>query len=104
LTPEEMMIALHASYPDDVRAKFRRASIDGLRSHYQQNRGHPKVHEAQLAMESAISTWSAEEVADFLINHLCQEPQSTYLRGKSPVELRQIFVEIYNYLFSGKDS
>jgi hypothetical protein len=68
ISPGEMMDVLHAPYPEPYKAYLRRASLDMLRDLYRENPDHPKVREAQLAMETAISEWSDEQVADFLLN------------------------------------
>lgn len=99
ISPREMISVLHAPYPDTIRSVLQGCSLEMLRDLYQENPDHPKVREAQLAMETAISKWSNEQVADFLLNHLFQPPQSTELQSRSPAELRQILVDIHNYLF-----
>jgi hypothetical protein len=99
ISPREMMDVLHAPYPETTRAHLRRASLDMLRNLYKENPDHPKVREAQLAMETAISEWSDEQVVDFLLNHFFEPPYSTEFQSKSPSELRQILVDIHNYLF-----
>ena len=101
ISPDEMMKVLHAPYPERTRATLRWASLDMLRHLYQKNPDHPKVHEAKLALETGMSEWTDQEVADFLMNHLFEAQDSTDLQSKSPDELRRMLSIIYDYLFQG---
>jgi hypothetical protein len=99
ILPSEMMFTLHAPFPEACRIRLRWADLDMLRTLYRENPNHPQVREARLAMETAISKWSDSQVADFLLKHLFQPPQSTELQSKSLSELRQLLVVIYDCLF-----
>ena len=70
-----------------------------LKELYRENPDHPRVHEAQTALKTALTEWSDEEVADFLLNHVFQPPQSTELQAKSADELRQVLESVYRHLF-----
>ena len=98
-SPGEMMEILHAPYPGSFREKLRWASLDMLKDLYRESPNHPKVHDAQQALKAALSEWGDQEVADFLLNHLFQPPQSTDLQARSDDELRQVLASVYSYLF-----
>ena len=99
VSPKRMMEILHAPYPNRVRINLRRASLDMLRDLYRENRDHPEVHAAHEAVKAAMSEWGDQEVADFLLNHLFEPPQSTDLQSKSVNELRQVLMSVFSYLF-----
>jgi hypothetical protein len=98
-SPGEMMEILHAPYPDSLRVNLRSASLEMLKGLYHKNPDHPEVHESRLALKAALSEWNDQEVADLLLNHLFQPPQSTDLQAKPADELRQVLTSIYSYLF-----
>jgi hypothetical protein len=98
-SPGEMMGILHAPYPDSFRVCLRWASLEMLKDLYDENPDHPKVHEAQLALKAALLEWDDQAVADFLLNHLFEPPQSTDLQAKPANELRQVLASVYSYLF-----
>lgn len=99
VSPGEMMNVLQAPYPDTLRAVLQGCCLEWLRDLYQENPDDRKVCQAQLAMETAMSEWKDEQVADFLLNHLFEPPQSTELQSRSPAELRQVLASVYHYLF-----
>jgi len=99
ISPAEMLPMLHSLFPETIRAQLRWADQDMLRTLYRENCDHPKAHEIQLAMDTAIANWSDDQVADFVLNHLLQPPQSTDLQSRPVAELRQVLVAVYNYLF-----
>lgn len=101
IPPNEMMDVLHAPLFIGREPYILRASFDMLRMRYREYPDHPKVREARLAMEIAISKWSDDQVTDFVLNHLLEPPILTELQSRPPSELRQFLVDIYNYLFEG---
>ncbi len=74
-------------------------ALDFLRREYRENPNDPKVSQVRMAMEAALSEWSDEQVADFIINHLLEPPASTEVQSKSPTELRQMLDKLYHILF-----
>lgn len=99
LSPSAIVETLHALYPETIRAHLQGCGLEMLRDLYQKMPSDPKVHQAQLAMETALSKWGDEQVADFLLNYLFDPPYSTELQSKSPAELRQILAGVYDFLF-----
>ena len=97
--PSEMMDVLHSPYPRATQQDFRWASLDMLRDLYRKNFNDPKVQGAKLAMETAISRWSDEQVVEFLTRYFLEPPFSKDSQSKSSEERRQFLVAIYNYLF-----
>ena len=73
--------------------------LDLLRREYRENPDNPKVSQVRTAMEAALSEWSDEQAADFIIKLLLEPPASTEVQSKSPAELRQMLDKLYHILF-----